>query len=154
VACGLQPRVTPATPNHHTTAKDRTMHALTITPLFVGLLALIQVLLTVHVIVRRAQTNIDWLDGGDQSLMRRIRAHGNFTETAPMALLAMGVAELSGLAPIWLWVGGSMLVVGRSLHAMSLLTNNAAWSRRGGMLSTLAVLLGFGLLASIRYGSA
>ncbi len=127
------------------------MNALTITPLFVGLPALIQVLLTVLVIVRRAQTHVDWLDGGDQPLLRRIRAHGNFTETVPMALLAMGVVELSGLAPVWLWVGGCMLVGGRGLHAMSLLTNNAAWSRRGGMLSTLAVLLGFGLLAILRH---
>ena len=130
------------------------MNSLIVTPLFVGILALIQVLLTVVVIVRRAQTHIHWLDGGDQPLMRRIRAHGNFTETAPMALLAMAVVELSGLAPVWLWVGGGVLVGGRGLHAMSLLTNNAAWSRRGGMLSTLAVLLGFGLLAILRHWPA
>ncbi len=127
------------------------MNSLTITPLFVGVLALIQILLTVVVIARRAQTHIDWLDGSDQPLMRKIRAHGNFIETVPMALLTMAVAELSGLAPVWLWAGGGVLVGGRGLHAMSLLTNNAAWSRRGGMLMTLAVLLGFGVLASVRY---
>ncbi len=127
------------------------MTPLTITPVLIGLFACFQVLLTVFVIMRRAQTRIDWLDGGDQPLLRRIRAHGNFTETVPMTLLAMAACELGGLAPMWLWAGGGMLLLGRGLHAMSLLTNNAPWSRRSGMSITLIVLLALGLRAGITH---
>lgn len=112
----------------------------TITLLFAGLCGLLQFALTLVVILRRAQTGVSFLDGGDPQLLRRIRAHGNFTETVPMALLLMLMLELRGFSATWLWVLGSLLVVGRLLNAYSLLTNNAAWSRRGGMVMTLAVI--------------
>jgi uncharacterized protein len=116
------------------------MNTPTVTLLIAGLCGLLQFALTIYVIARRAQTGVSFLDGGDQQLMRRIRAHGNFAETAPMALLLMLLLELSGFSASWLWALGGLLIVGRLLHAQSLLTNNAAWSRRGGMLMTLAVI--------------
>jgi uncharacterized protein len=111
-----------------------------LTLLFAGICALIHVALTGLVIVRRVQAGVDLLDGGDVTLLRRIRAHGNFLETAPMALLLLALLELHGLSSTWLWGLGIGLVVGRVLHAWSLLTNNARWNRRGGMGLTLAVL--------------
>jgi uncharacterized protein len=117
-----------------------------LTLLFAGLCALIQVALTAMVIIRRAKTGVDLLDGGDVTLLRRIRAHGNFSETAPMALLLLALLEMRGLSPTWLWVLGVGLLLGRLLHAWSLLTTNAAWNRRGGMVLTLAVLSVQGVL--------
>jgi uncharacterized protein len=111
-----------------------------LTLLFAGCCALLQFALTVLVIARRAQTGVDFLDGGDSQLLRRIRAHGNFSETAPINLLLLALLEINGLPSAWLIALGSMLLLGRLLHAMSLLTNNAAWSRRGGMVLTLLVL--------------
>lgn len=116
------------------------MNSPSVTILIAGLCGLLQFALTVIVIMRRARTGVDFLDGGDQQLMRRIRAHGNFTETAPMALLLMLLLELRGFSSSWLWALGGLLIVGRLLHAQSILTNNASWSRRGGMVMTLAVL--------------
>jgi uncharacterized protein len=117
-----------------------------LTLLFAGLCALIQVALTAMVIVRRAKTGVDLLDGGDVTLLRRIRAHGNFSETAPMALLLLALLEMRGLSPTWLWLLGSGLLIGRVLHASSLLTTNSTWNRRGGMVLTLAVLSVQGVL--------
>jgi uncharacterized protein len=114
--------------------------SVSLTLFFTASCALLQCALTALVILRRAQTGIDLLDGGDQKLLRRIRAHGNFSETAPMALLLMALLEISGLASAWLIAFGITLLLGRILHAQSLLTNNAAWSRRGGMVLTLAVI--------------
>jgi uncharacterized protein len=111
-----------------------------LTLFFAGICALIHVALTGLVIVRRVQAGVDLLDGGDVTLLRRIRAHGNFSESAPMALLLLALLELHSLSPTWLWGLGIGLVVGRVLHAWSLLTNNAPWNRRGGMGLTLAVL--------------
>ena len=106
---------------------------------FAGLCGLLQCALAAFVIVRRAQTKVDLLDGGDYALLRRIRAHGNFSETAPLALLLLLLLELSAWSSAWIITFGSLLVVGRCLHAYSLLTNNASWSRRGGMAMTLFV---------------
>ena len=116
------------------------MSSVSLTLLFAGCCALGQCALSALVIIRRAQTGIDLLDGGDKQLLRRIRAHGNFSETAPMALLLMALLEISGLGSAWLIAFGVTLLLGRILHAQSLLTNNAAWSRRGGMVLTLSVI--------------
>lgn len=115
----------------------QSLHA---TLLFAGLCAMLQCLLTALVIARRARTGVDFMDGGDLPLLRRIRAHGNFVETVPMALLLMALLELSGLATVWLWALGGCLLLGRLLHASSLLTDNQSWSRRGGMALTLCAL--------------
>ena len=105
------------------------MNAVSITLFFARCFALLQVFLTALVILRRAHTGVDFLDGGDQRLLRRMRAHGNLAETAPLALLLMALLEYGGVGALWLWSLGA-----------SLLTDNAAWSRRGGMVLTLAVL--------------
>src|SRR5262245_37887593 len=90
--------------------------ALTVAPFFIGLLAVMQVPITVAVGYRRLQTRIAFFDGGDRTLMRRMRAHGNFTETVPISLLAMTGAELTG-APHWLlWSGAAALLAARLVH--------------------------------------
>lgn len=116
------------------------MNAVSLTLLFAGCCALLQVALTAWVIVRRVQTGIAFQDGGDHQLMRRIRAHGNFAETVPMALLLMGLLELSGLASTWIITFGALLLLGRLMHAFSLLSSTAHWSRLAGMVLTLAVI--------------
>ncbi|MBL8309537.1 MAG: MAPEG family protein [Burkholderiales bacterium] len=116
------------------------MNSVSVSLLFAACCGLLQCVLTALVIIRRAQTGVDFLDGGDLQLLRRMRAHGNLSETAPMALLLMALLELGGLGRAWLTGFGIALLLGRLLHAHSLLTNNAAWSRRGGMTLTLAVI--------------
>ena len=116
------------------------LHMLHTTLVFAGLCALLQCLLTALVIARRARTGVAWLDGGDPPLLRRMRAHGNFVETVPMALLLLALLELGGLAAVWLWALGGCLLLGRLLHATSLLTDNHPYSRGGGMALTLIVL--------------
>ena len=117
-----------------------TLHAIHYTLLFAGLCALLQCLLTALVIARRTQARISLLDGGDKPLIQRIRAHGNFIETAPMALLLLALLEWHGLAT-WAVIGfGSMLVVGRVLHAIGLIHSRLRLARMAGMLMTLFVI--------------
>jgi uncharacterized protein len=118
-----------------------------ITLLFIGLLAVLQVPLTVIVGLRRGKTGIQFFDGGDQVLLRRMRAHANFTETVPITLLAMAAAELTN-APSWaLWLGGMSLLAGRVVHAAIIILKGWGLPRAIGMLLTLAPMLGFGLWA-------
>ena len=120
------------------------MHAIHLTMLFAGLCALIQCVLTALVSKRRIQTGIDFLDGGDKALQRRIRAHGNFSETVPISLLLMALLEFRGLGSVWILVFGIGLTVGRVLHAYGLIVSDAKAGlspiRLFGMVMTLAVL--------------
>ncbi|MFM2119363.1 MAG: hypothetical protein RL722_831 [Pseudomonadota bacterium] len=116
---------------------------LSLTPLFVGLLVLMQVALTFIVIARRHGAKVSLMDGGDPALLRRIRAHGNFTETVPITLLAMLVAEWTG-APAWLlWAGGGALLLGRGLHASSLIRRGMGAGRGAGMVLTFIAMVTF-----------
>jgi uncharacterized membrane protein YecN with MAPEG domain len=120
------------------------MQVLQTTTLFVGIFALLQIPMTIMVGYRRAVTGIQFLDGGDTTLLRRMRAHANFTETVPIVLIAMGYAELSG-APAWLlWLGGASLLVGRLMHAAILVTKGWGLPRAVGMILTFIPMLSFG----------
>jgi uncharacterized membrane protein YecN with MAPEG domain len=120
---------------------------LEITPLFAALFALIQVPLTVAVGYRRVQTNVHFLDGGDTTLLRRMRAHGNYTETVPMVLIAMAAAEYHS-APSWLLIaGGCSLLCGRALHYVTLLRSAFGAGRAFGMVLTLLPMATFGAWA-------
>jgi uncharacterized protein len=121
-----------------------------VTVTFVGIFALIQVPLTVAVGFRRAQTNIHFFDGGDVALLRRMRAHANFTETVPIVLLAMAAAELSGVPEWALWSGGVSLLVGRVMHATILITKGWGNPRAMGMVLTLLPMAVFGAWAVFR----
>ncbi|MDZ7869375.1 MAG: MAPEG family protein [Rheinheimera sp.] len=120
------------------------MPSIHVTIFFIGLFALIQIPLTVMVGFRRVQTNIQFFDGGDQTLLRRMRAHGNYTETVPIVLLAMAAAEVA-LIPHWaLWVGGATLLIGRLIHAATLATIGWGPTRAIGMVLTFVPMAGFG----------
>jgi uncharacterized membrane protein YecN with MAPEG domain len=120
--------------------------ALTVAPFFIGLFAVMQVPITITVGYRRLQTRIPFFDGGDGTLMRRMRAHGNFTETVPISLLAMAGAELTG-APHWLlWSGGAALLAGRLVHLATLVRSEWGIGRAIGMILTFVSMGGFGLL--------
>jgi uncharacterized protein len=117
---------------------------LVITPIFVGLFVIAQVPLTWIVGMRRYQTGIRFLGGDDDILLRRMRAHGNHTETVPIALIAMGCAELLGMPGAALWTGGLLLVTGRTAHAVEILHTGWGIGRPGGMILTFLAMLEFG----------
>lgn len=97
----------------------------TITLLFASLHVLLMLGLALPIARHRHARRIGLGDGGDTLLARRIRVHGNFIEHAPFALLMLALLESCGLAPMWLWGFGSVLLIGRMLHAFGL-------SRSGG----------------------
>jgi uncharacterized protein len=109
--------------------------------LFVACLcALLQVGLTALVIRRRVTARIGFLDGGDPTLLRRMRAHGNFVETAPMALLLLLMLELAGLPRGALWAMGLALAFSRVVHAWGLLAHHHVAGRVAGTLLGILVL--------------
>jgi len=130
------------------------MPSINISLLFIGIFVLLQIPLTVMVGYRRARTGIQFFDGGDPTLLRRMRAHGNYTETVPIVLLAMLAAELTG-APAWLlWAGGTSLLVGRLMHAAILILKGWGLPRAIGMILTFVPMLGFGAWCILRTAGA
>lgn len=120
------------------------MPSLHTTTLFIGLFALLQIPLTVMVGFRRAQTGIQFFDGGDQTLLRRMMAHANFTETVPIVLIAMATAELNSIPQWALWAGGLCLLTGRLMHAVILVLKGWGLPRAIGMILTFIPMGGFG----------
>lgn len=113
-----------------------------ITLLFASLHALMFLGLSLRVVLQRRSNRVGIGDGGHSALARSIRVHGNFTEYVPLALILMALLELGALPSTWLWVSGSMLLLGRILHAAGLgRTAGVSPGRFLGMVLTWASLL-------------
>lgn len=114
-----------------------------ITLLIASLHVVLMLALAARVVFLRRSARVGLGDGGDKVLMRRIRAHGNFVEYVPLALLMLALLELSGVGAYWLWGFGGTLLVGRLLHAYGLSRRSGTSPGRFiGTLLTWGVLLG------------
>ncbi len=117
------------------------------TAFYAALAAFFFIYLSFRVIGARRRARVALGDGEDRTLQRRMRAHGNFAEYAPLALILMGLAEAQG-APLWtVHVVGLALLAGRALHAYGVCQDPEPLKyRQAGMALTFAVLAVGGLL--------
>lgn len=114
---------------------------LEITTLFVGILTLMMVPLSLQVSLRRAGLNVSFGDADDETLRRRIRAHGNFIEYVPAGLIALALVEWTSAPPLLVWVLGLALLVARLLHAYGILYTSTPTFRGAGMMIQHAMFL-------------
>jgi uncharacterized membrane protein YecN with MAPEG domain len=113
---------------------------LPITSLTAAFAAIMLVALTIITGLRRTTTGTLLGEGTDATLLRRIRAHGNFTEQVPIALILLGLCEIREINLNVLWAMAGLLIGGRILHAIGIL--GTVMPARGiGMLMTLASIL-------------
>ncbi len=117
-----------------------------ITLLFAALHILLMLFLASRVALHRHKAKIGLGVGGDYKLERKVRAHANFIENVPMALLALALLELCGLASTWLYVFGGVLLVGRLLHAFGI-SRKSGYSP-GRFLGTLLTWLSLAAMAA------
>lgn len=115
--------------------------ALPVTILYAGLLGAMVFPMTIFVGLRRFKIHTSLGDGGDETLIRRMRAHGNFVETVPMALILMMLVELSGGSADLVHGLGIALVVGRVLHYFTLILKPMAPTRALGMILTMGSII-------------
>ena len=123
---------------------------LSVTPLYAGLLGLMLIALAVQAIRARMRAKVPIGDGGDKALSLAIRAHGNFTEYAPMGLILLALVEIQGAPVLALHLLGALLVLGRAAHAWGLTRENSLHPARGiGMMLTFTAigLASLGLIA-------
>jgi uncharacterized membrane protein YecN with MAPEG domain len=97
-------------------------HAIAVVALYVGLNALLLLVLAYNVGSRRGkQDQLQPGDMGDATLTRAIRAHANYAEYAPMVLLLLLILALLGFNPVWLHIYGATFTIGRVIGAIGMM---------------------------------
>ncbi|WCT73150.1 MAPEG family protein [Sphingomonas naphthae] len=119
-----------------------------ITLLYAAAFALLNLWLSVRVATVRIKGGTMDGHGGDGSLLhKRGRAHANFNEYVPIALVLMLVLELRVGHAAGLWALGAALIVGRLLHPFGLERPAPNPFRMAGILLTWLATLGLALWA-------
>lgn len=118
--------------------------------IYIALSCLILSKLSINVIKLRRRSKVSFGDDGDRILMRRIRAQANFIEYTPIFLLSLiGIEWLAfeNIPYYFLYINivGSLFIIGRILHALSLYEKKIM-HRKTGMIITFVSLQLNGIL--------
>jgi uncharacterized membrane protein YecN with MAPEG domain len=125
-----------------------------ITLIFAGVAALVNLWLAIRCGQVRTAEKISHGDGGSVLLQRRMRAHLNFAENTPLALILVLVLELSGTPPLWLAIAAALYIIGRIAHGIGMDADSGSKARMFGTLMTMLLLLGLaGLAISTGYAA-
>lgn len=122
------------------------MHELHISLLSTASAALIAFWLAARCGRVRATEKIGMGDGGNDRLLRRMRAQANFTEYTPFALALIVVLELAEQGGMVLALSAAAFMLGRVFHALGM-DNDASKGRMIGMLLTMPLLLAWSVAA-------
>jgi uncharacterized membrane protein YecN with MAPEG domain len=111
------------------------------TAVYAAVLGLLGAILTINVIVNRARHNVLQGDGGLPALTQAIRAHCNFAEQVPMALILVGLVEAFAYRSMIVHGLGVVLLIGRLLSAWGLATTmTLSFGRQAGATLTIIVV--------------
>ena len=86
-------------------------------------------------------------DGGNDKVIRRMRAHANFVETMPFALALIAAIEIAGKGSVWLPYVAGLFVLGRIAHAFGMDESGFGKGRLIGTMITLLTFLGLAAVA-------
>ena len=119
-----------------------------ITSLYAAFLGFMFAALTINVIVNRVKLSVDIGDGGQAAMLRACRAHANFAEHVPMALLLIALAELIGSPSAMIHGLAAVLVFARLASAYGLLGSTGLTPGRkiGASLTILVDVVASGLI--------
>jgi len=115
---------------------------LPITLTFAGAAAILNIWLAARVSQLRTRHKVSIGDGGNEALIRRMRAHANYGENMPLVLILLGLIELAGGDARILWAAGIIFILARILHAFGMDRPSPNRLRMIGMLGSTLVLLG------------
>lgn len=120
---------------------------LDVTPIYAALLALLFVFLSLRTIRLRRRHRVALGDGENPELRRAMRAHANFAEYVPFALLLVYFVERDGAHLALVHALGLALLAGRLLHAWGVSQPREDFRFRvTGMVLSFGVLLTAALL--------
>ena len=111
--------------------------------LYLAVFLLLQVWLTLRIALYRRANRISLGDGDDSVLRKRVRIHGNYTETVPIALIGLLGLVLLQIPLIWIHIFGGGFLISRLLHIHGMSQRGAIGPARPiGVLLTIALLIG------------
>ena len=126
-----------------------------ITAAYLGLLALLYLMLGLQVSRLRRGNKVLFGDGGNIKLRSAIRAHANFIEYVPIIVLMVAMLEMSGMPPMRVHLLMAALLLARLLHPLGMYAGPRSLQfqicRVGGISLTLLVLLAAALLLLWRF---
>jgi uncharacterized protein len=107
--------------------------------------ALINIWLAVRIGRIRTTEKISIGDGGNELLVRRMRAQANFVEFTPFVLILIVLLEMATGTSLVLWGVMAIYMIGRILHALGM--DGKLNTRPVAIAITMLVLLGLALYA-------
>ncbi|MGO2331841.1 MAG: MAPEG family protein [Pseudoalteromonas nigrifaciens] len=107
---------------------------------YAALLAFYYIYLSFNVINVRRAAQISLGEGENPQLQRAIRAHCNFMEYVPFAIILLFLAEYQGLASHYCHALGAMLLIGRVFHNFGIVEKNLKY-RQIGVIATFLTML-------------
>jgi uncharacterized protein len=111
--------------------------------------ALLHIWLSVRVGQVRRAARISIGAGGHEGLERRMRAHANFAENAPIFLILLFLLELGRAAPLLLWAAGILFILARILHAFGMDAKGVSKLRMIGISLSWVLLLALAVWAIV-----
>jgi len=120
---------------------------LPITLTMAGAATLLNIWLARRVGVARHAANVSVGDGGDERLIRRMRAQSNFVEYTPFFLILLALIELATGSAAWLWGVGAVYILARVAHAFGMDGNTRL--RMIGIVATTILLFGLAVYAVV-----
>lgn len=109
--------------------------------------AILAIWLMIRVGQVRNSESVSVGDGGNDKVLRRMRAHANFIESTPLLLVLVAAIEISDKGGAWLPYVAGLFIIGRVLHAFGMEENGLAKGRFIGTIITLLSLLGLAIYA-------
>ena len=117
------------------------MIILPITLTIAGAAAILHIWLMSRVVRARRPFKLSVGDGGQEPVLRRMRAHANFAENAPLFLILLALTELAGGHQWLLWGAGIGFILARIAHAFGMDRSALGrWRMVGMLLNTVAIL--------------
>ena len=108
-------------------------------------LALVNLWLTLRVGQVRRSERVTVGDGGNDRVIRRMRAHANFAENAPLVAILVAAVELSAGTSPWLWAIAVVFLAARIAHGIGMDGWNL--SRSGGTGVTMLIQIALAIWA-------
>jgi uncharacterized protein len=126
-----------------------------ITSAYLGMLALLYLVLGLQVSRLRRGHRVLFGDGDNIKLRSAIRAHANFVEYVPIIVLMVAMLEMSGMPALRVHLLMGALLVARLLHPLGMYvgprTLRFQICRVGGIVLTLLVMAGAASLLLWRF---
>ena len=76
-------------------------------------------------------------DGGNEAILRRMRAQANFIEQTPVTLVLFALVEAAGKGGVWLAPLGAVFMLGRIAHGFGMDEGGFRTGRGIGMLTAM-----------------